>query len=92
MNPKFLHAGYLAKEAEMTVKAPLPEGMSYNVSALVKGAKIQITKVDGERVTLANVGERATPFVLTAITEETAALLQGVGTVINAMKKSKETQ
>lgn len=88
--PKILHAGFLALKAEMTVHAPLPERMAYNVSVIVPGAKIEITKTDGDRVTLANMGTRATPFVLTAIDEQAAAALAGVGTILNAFRP-KET-
>jgi hypothetical protein len=75
----------------MTVRAPLPEGMTYNVSVIVTGAKVEIKQVEGDRVTLANVGTRATPFALTAISEEAATALAGVGNIIGAIKKSKET-
>ena len=89
MKPKLLTYGFSLPGQEVTVTAPLPAGLSYNLSVLARGAKVEVKKVDGDRVTLANTGDRATPFILTAITEQTAAVLRGVGTIISAVGKKE---
>jgi len=84
---KILSFGFLLPGAAQTALAPLPEGTSYNLSTLQRGAKLEISKIDGDHITITNIGPRPTLFTLTAITDQAAAVLAGVGNILAAMKK-----